>query len=106
MKTLDLEEASKFLKMHPQTVRRMAVAGELPAAKPGKCWAFIEDDLANWLRSRYVQPRQVPEGKEETPWRSIRGKGPLSGGPGSSSKNEKYVSLLGLKTGGRPESTK
>lgn len=106
MKTLDLKDASAMLKMHPQTVRRRALAGEIPGAKPGKCWAFIEEDLANWLRSRYVQPRETAKGGEKTPWRYTREKDPAPGGPDSSSRNERYVSLLGLKTSSRPKNTK
>ena len=35
MNTLDLKEAAKFLKMHPQTVRRLAKAGRLrPSLHP------------------------------------------------------------------------
>ena len=44
MKTLDLEQASKLVKLHPSTVLAKARAGEIPAAKPGKCWVFIDID--------------------------------------------------------------
>lgn len=42
---LDLKQAAEFLKMHPVTLQAKAKAGEIPAAKPAKCWAFIKDDL-------------------------------------------------------------
>jgi len=45
MKTLNLLATAKLLKLHPQTVLQRARAGEIPAAKPGICWLFIEDDL-------------------------------------------------------------
>src|SRR3989344_1987116 len=98
MKTLDLREASVFLKMHPQTVRRLALKGELPAAKPGKCWLFIEEDLASWLRSRYVPARQVPQGQEKTLWHSTREASRNSGGCVSPSTYGRYADLLGLPT--------
>ncbi|HDY84752.1 MAG TPA: DNA-binding protein [Methylophaga sp.] len=57
--TLNLEEAAEFLKMNIETVRRLAQDGRLPAAKPGKRWVFIQEDLASWLRSLYSQPRRA-----------------------------------------------
>jgi hypothetical protein len=59
MRTLDLHEAASFLKMHPEELRRRAKAGILPGAKAGKCWVFIEIDLAEYLRSLYAAPRQA-----------------------------------------------
>lgn len=53
MKTLNLEQAAAFLHMHPYTVMQKANAGEIPGAKPGKRWVFIEDDLAEYLRGQY-----------------------------------------------------
>jgi excisionase family DNA binding protein len=53
MKTFDILEAADFLKMHPQTLRKRAAAREIPSAKPGKHWVFIDTDLAEWLRSQY-----------------------------------------------------
>ncbi|WP_143032480.1 helix-turn-helix domain-containing protein [Nitrosomonas sp. Nm33] len=59
MKTLNLEEAALFLKLHPEEVRRRAKSGIIPGAKLGKRWAFIEDDLAAFMRSLYPTPRQA-----------------------------------------------
>ncbi|WP_090333151.1 helix-turn-helix domain-containing protein [Nitrosomonas sp. Nm51] len=54
MKTLTLEEAALFLKMHPEVVRGRAKAGIIPGVKAGKRWVFIEDDLVAYLRSEYA----------------------------------------------------
>ncbi len=59
MRTLDLTEAAALLKMHPEEVRRRAKLGQLPGAKPGKSWIFLEDDLAEHIRSLYAVPRQA-----------------------------------------------
>ena len=59
MKTLNLLEAAAFLHMHPEELRRRAKLGQIPAAKPAKIWVFIEDDLAEYLRSLYPNPRQA-----------------------------------------------
>lgn len=59
MSTLDLKQAADFLKMHPEEVRRRARAGQLPGAKAGKRWVFIDEDLVAYLRSLYASPRQA-----------------------------------------------
>lgn len=60
MKTFNLKEAAEFLKMHPETVRYRTKAGDLPGAKPGKNWVFLEEDLVEWIRNQYVtQERQI-----------------------------------------------
>src|SRR6185295_7462469 len=67
MRTLGLHEAAAFLRMHPEEVRRRAKAGVVPGAKAGRCWVFLEPDLADYLRSLYPEPRQalqVTPGKE------------------------------------------
>ena len=61
MKTLNLEQAAAFLHMHPYTVMQKVHAGLIPAAKPGKRWVFIEDDLVKYLRGQYLALAPVPE---------------------------------------------
>jgi len=53
MQTFNLDEAAAFLRIHPHTLEAKARAGEVPGAKVGKCWVFIDDDLADHIRSRY-----------------------------------------------------
>ncbi|WP_084612046.1 helix-turn-helix domain-containing protein [Ferriphaselus amnicola] len=90
METLNLEQAAQFLKLSPEELRRRAKAGRVPAAKVGKCWCFIQDDLAEYVRSFYSAPRQalrVTFGKEATPCHSksavTRGTSTLSHPPAS-----------------------
>ena len=52
--TLTLKEAAAFLKMCPEALRRKAKVGEIPGAKPGKCWCFLEEDLIVYLRQCYA----------------------------------------------------
>ena len=109
MNTLDLKEAAKFLKMHPQTVRRLAKAGRLPGAKPGKLWCFLEADLAEYLRSLYGSSRQVPHGstKEATLWHFLGERSRVTGGCDSRPPTaSRYASLLGLPTDAPRKSTK
>jgi len=58
METLNINEASELLKLHPSTVLAKARSGEIPAAKPGKRWVFIDIDLIDWLRKQYTSNRQ------------------------------------------------
>jgi excisionase family DNA binding protein len=107
--TLDLRQAAALLKMHPQTVRRRAIAGEIPAAKPGRSWVFVEADLVAWLRARYRGSGQVSQGdREENPLchsSDARDRG--DGGAGSRHQTaRRYADLLGLTTAARPRSTR
>ena len=51
MKTLGLNEAAAFLRCHPEELRRRTRAGVIPGAKVGRAWVFLEDDLADFVRS-------------------------------------------------------
>jgi hypothetical protein len=59
LRTLSLTEAAALVHMHPEEVRRRAKCGAIPGAKPGRCWIFIEHDLADYVRSFYATPRQA-----------------------------------------------
>jgi hypothetical protein len=59
MRTFTLKQAADFLKIHPEELRRRAKAGRVPGAKAGKCWVFLDVDLAEYLRSLYAARRQA-----------------------------------------------
>ena len=59
MRTLDLKEAARFLNMNPESLRQKAKAGTVPGAKVGKSWVFIEEDLADYIRSQYASSWQA-----------------------------------------------
>jgi len=61
MQSLDLKQAAQFLQMSPATLRTKAKSGQIPAAKPGKSWVFLEDDLVTYIRSLYAVPGQAPQ---------------------------------------------
>ncbi|MCX7185172.1 MAG: helix-turn-helix domain-containing protein [Nitrosospira sp.] len=99
METLNLERAAQFLKLHPEELRRRAKAGRVPAAKVGKCWVFLEPDLADYLRSLYAMPwqaLQVMLGKEVNPCHlsnAARSGGSMSSPP----TGTEYADLLAPK---------
>jgi len=97
MRTLNLREAADFLHLHPEELRSRAKAGRIPAAKVGRAWVFVEEDLASHLRSLYVAPRQalqVTFSKEET---CHFADAAASGGSNSEPPTgNEYADLLGL----------
>ncbi|WP_374538533.1 helix-turn-helix domain-containing protein [Chitinimonas taiwanensis] len=50
MSTLDIKGAAELLNVHENTVLTLAAEGDIPGAKIGRAWVFIEDDLIVWLR--------------------------------------------------------
>jgi len=46
---LTVGEAAAFLRCSPDTVKRQARAGRLPASKIGRAWRFRRADLDRWL---------------------------------------------------------
>jgi hypothetical protein len=107
MRTLNLKQAAAFLNMHPVTVQEKARAGLLPGAKPGKCWVFLEDDLAAYLRSLYPSTRQALQGdvKESMACHSTNARARLTGGSDLPTTDDAYSRALGLPTGRRPSSS-
>lgn len=99
-KTLTLNQAAEFLHCNPETVRRLAQAGQIPCGKLGRKWVFIQQDLEQHIRKQYPTPEsvvQVVDNDEEslcqytleTP----------SGGLNSLHQTEQeYDALLRLKT--------
>jgi len=57
MGTLNLKQGAKFLHMHWQTLREKTKAGDIPGAKIGKQWVFIQEDLVSHIRSQYASTR-------------------------------------------------
>jgi len=49
--TLGLLSAAAFLHMSPNTLRKRAAAGRVPAYKPGKSWVFLLDELVSHLKA-------------------------------------------------------
>ncbi|WP_218814707.1 helix-turn-helix domain-containing protein [Rickettsiella endosymbiont of Dermanyssus gallinae] len=100
MKTFNLEEAAQFLKMSPGGLRRLAASKKIPAAKPGRGWCFLEEDLVNYVRSLYDQPcNQISQGvsnnRRET-WHSTRET--EFGGLTLLTMEKEYNELLGRQT--------
>ena len=70
---LTLRQAAAFLALHPNTVRSLVRAGQLPGAKTGRNWRFIATDLVTWIRTRYPERArvQLSADDKEAKWHSI-----------------------------------
>lgn len=49
---LTLKEVAERLKLHPNTLRRYARQGELPAVRFGRVWRVEEKDLDEFIKTR------------------------------------------------------
>jgi len=99
--TLDLQEAADYLRMSPAVLRLKARHRLVKAAKPGKCWVFLESDLVDYLHRLYAGDRQAPLSGSNvggSTWEFSNAV--TSGGSISSPRTAvEYASLLGLTTG-------
>jgi hypothetical protein len=100
METFDLEQAAQFLNLHPEELRRRAKAGLVPAAKVGKRWLFLLDDLVVYVRSFYADRRQALQvmlGKEDSPCH-LKNAATSGGSTSSRQAVSEYADLLELRT--------
>ena len=106
---LTLQQASEFLQCHPETVRRLANSKQIPAAKIGRKWVFIKQDLAHYVRNQYSNGESVVQvvGNQGDKSLCQYTNETLSGGLNSSHQTEnEYNALLGLETDNKPQNMK
>ena len=60
MNAFNLEQAAAFLQMNAEELRARAKRGAIPGAKIGRRWVFLEDDLVEHVRSKYVAMDVLP----------------------------------------------
>jgi excisionase family DNA binding protein len=53
---LSHKEAAALLDINRETLRRMAVRGEIPAYKVGRFWKYRRSELDAWVKSRLNFP--------------------------------------------------
>ena len=105
MSTLTLLQAAELLKIHPVTLQEKARAGEIPGAKPGKCWVFIEVDLLDYIRSQYKRRVLQGEHTEVQLCHSFNAKIHRIGGSKSPTTDDEYSKALALPTRRKPRNT-
>jgi excisionase family DNA binding protein len=99
MSTLTLQEAADFLKIHYVTLLTKAKAGDIPGAKIGKRWVFLEIDLIQYIRSQYKRRALQGEHMEESICHSTNARThPIGGSKSRHSMESQYRKALGLPT--------
>lgn len=51
---LDSYEAARFLRVHPRTLQRMVLRGEISGVRVGKLWRFVPSALNDWVQRSKV----------------------------------------------------
>lgn len=94
-RTLTLTEAADVLKTHPDTVADCIAHRGLPAAKIGRAWVLVLDDVIGWLRTQYTT-------KETTECASTNAARPAPGGSTSAKQEASALAAaLAPRTGAR-----
>lgn len=96
MKTLTLQQAASLLHIHPVTLQEKANLGEVPAAKIGKRWVFIDIDLFEYIRTKYRWRALQGDSKEDIPCHFTNAKVHQTGGSNLPTTARKYREVLGL----------
>lgn len=98
MKTLTVEQAAELLHIHPVTLLNKVRTGQIPGAKVGKRWVFVDVDLVEYLRAQY--PARVVQGEHEevSACHSINVRTRPSGGSRFTTVEKSYKEALGLPT--------
>ena len=66
--TLDVVEASDYLKCSERTIKNLIANGVIPAAKFGQGYVMLKEDLANCIRLNYANGEKLCQYiKEQTP---------------------------------------
>ncbi|WP_088916119.1 helix-turn-helix domain-containing protein [Granulosicoccus antarcticus] len=108
MITLDIAQAAELLKMSTGALSQKARSGIVKAAKPGRRWVFLEEDLIEYIRSLYRVQQHVPLvgcDLRNTQCQSTKG-APTGGSTSRLRRGKEYDALLGLKTRNKHKNSK
>jgi len=50
--TVNITEAAEILKVHPNRLYELIDAGDIPAARIGRAWVMMRDDVLKYVRQR------------------------------------------------------
>ena len=56
---LDIAGAARYLKTHPETIRRLARTGKIPAYKVGRMWRINRSTLERWATDQHMLRARV-----------------------------------------------
>jgi excisionase family DNA binding protein len=106
MRTLNLKEAANFLNIHWQTLRQRVISGEIPGAKIGKSYIFLEDDLVEYIRSLYPDGGRASSKTGELRCSTNVKTRNITGADSSHLTERRYAELLKPPTNMRPKNLK
>ncbi len=76
---LTVAQAAEYLQVNPETVRRAARAGRLPAARIGRQWRIRRADLDRLFTERLIDralaeeaERRLAAGGKTVPWEQVK----------------------------------
>ena len=59
IRTLNIDEACQLLHTHKSTLYQKIANGEIPAARIGRSWIFVELDLVDYIRKQLFNLKRV-----------------------------------------------
>ncbi len=51
---LNSNQAAQFLGVHPRTLQRMVVRGQITGVRVGKLWRFVPSSIRDWINEHNV----------------------------------------------------
>jgi excisionase family DNA binding protein len=51
---LNSNQAARFLGVHPRTLQRMVVRGEIAGVRVGKLWRFVPSSIRDWVEEHNI----------------------------------------------------
>ena len=59
IRTLNIDEACQLLHTHKSTLYQKIATGEIPAARIGRSWIFVELDLVDYIHKQFFNLKSV-----------------------------------------------
>lgn len=54
---MNSSELAQMLGVHVNTIKRLALAGEIPARRVGRNWRYNRDTIREWLSGKDIDPK-------------------------------------------------
>jgi excisionase family DNA binding protein len=51
---LNSNQAARFLGVHPRTLQRMVLRGEIAGVRVGKLWRFVPSAIRDWVQEHNI----------------------------------------------------
>lgn len=75
IETVDITGAADLLKIHPKTALKMIKSGEIPAAKVGRAYVILKNDILNYVENQIIT-QTAARMRRVTPRKSTRATSP------------------------------